>query len=43
MESLCSEEGFKTIWKQIHAQEKKLWQKKFFFQSPLFVVGAYDF
>ena len=44
IESLCLEKDFKTIWKQIHAQEKKFRAKKFvLFQSPLFVVGAYDF
>ena len=43
MDSSCKGEGFKTIWKQIHAQEKKLGQKRFFFQSPFFVVATYDF
>ena len=31
MDSSCKGKGFKTIWKQIHAQEKKLGQKRFFF------------
>ena len=29
MDSSCKGKGFKTIWKEIHAQGKKLWQNRF--------------